>query len=203
MLIDFHFLVAKYNIQLRGVLHVGAHECEEMGYYENYLPRTKILWIEALEDKVNLNKQRHPGVLIEKAVVSDCIEKVTFYRSNNGQSSSFLEFGTHSQHHPTVHYVDSFEVETVRLDSILPKYEIDYNFLNLDIQGTELKALKGMEQYLSKVDAIYTEVNNDYVYKDCCLISEMDEYLSKFGFQRVETKMTDAGWGDSLYIRSS
>jgi len=203
MLIDLHYLIQKYNIKLKGVLHVGAHECEEMGHYEHYLPRSKILWIEALEDKVELNKQRHPGVLIEKAVVSDCVETVKFNRSNNGQSSSILEFGTHSVDHPSVHYVSSFEVETVRLDSILPKYDIEFNFLNLDIQGAELKALKGMEGYLDKVDYIYTEVNDDYVYKGCCLVGELDEYLGRFGFVGVETKMTDAHWGDRVYIRQS
>src|SRR5579864_1953355 len=133
MEIDLHYLINKYNLKLKGVLHVGAHECEEMGYYENYLPRSKILWIEALEDKVNLNKRRHPGVLIENCVVSDKVEKVMFNRSNNDQSSSILQLGTHSIHHPTIHYVSSYEVETVRLEDILSKDEykdIEFNFLN-------------------------------------------------------------------------
>ena len=42
------------------------------------------------------------------------------------------------------------------------------NFLNLDIQGAELKALKSLQDYLHKVDYIYTEVNVDYLYVDCC-----------------------------------
>ena len=62
----------------------------------------------------------------------------------------------------------------------MPKYNIDYNFLNFDIQGAELKALKSMEEYLPKVDYLYTEVNSDYVYKECALISELDNYLKKF-----------------------
>jgi hypothetical protein len=77
------------------------------------------------------------------------------------------------------------------------------NFLNLDIQGVELKALKGMEEYLNTVDYIYTEVNTDYVYVDCCLMSELDEYLGGFGFKRVETSMCgNTGWGDAFYIKS-
>ncbi len=88
------------------------------------------------------------------------------------------------------------------LKSILPKYNIDFNFLNLDIQGAELKALKGMEEYLNKVDYIYTEVNEDYVYKDCALVNELDEYLKLFGLYRVETKWCENyKWGDALYIR--
>jgi FkbM family methyltransferase len=201
MLIPLHNLVNKYNIQFKGILHVGAHECEELKDYERYLQRNKILWVEALSDKVELCKQRFPNVLIENAVVSDKIEKLMFNVSNNGQSSSILDFGLHSHYHSHVHYVNSFEVETKLLKDVISKYDIEYNFLNFDIQGAELKALKGMEEYLPKVDYLYTEVNSDYVYKDCALIEELDEYLLKFGLVRVETKMTEFKWGDAFYIR--
>ena len=73
--------------------------------------------------------------------------------------------------------------------------------MNFDIQGAELKALKGMEEHLSAVDYLYTEVNSDYVYKGCALIGELDEYLQRFGLFRVETKWTDCKWGDAFYIR--
>jgi FkbM family methyltransferase len=201
MLISLHDLVQKYNIQWKGILHVGAHECEEIIAYEQYLPRNKILWVEALQDKVDFNKSRITNVLIEQAIISDKVEIVRFNRSNNGQSSSFLEFGLHETFHPQVHFVESFFTETKMLNQILPKYNIDFNFLNLDIQGVELKALKGMEEYLLKVDYIYTEVNSDYVYKNCALVEEIDEYLKKFGLERVETFWTDSKWGDAFYIR--
>ena len=204
MLIPLHDLVKKYNIQFKGILHVGAHECEELKDYEHYISRNTILWIEALPDKVALCKSRYPNLLIENAVVSDVVEKVTFNVSNNGQSSSILEFGLHSKFHPHVHYVAQFSAETQLLSTILPKYDIHYNFLNLDIQGVELKALKGMESYLDKVDYIYTEVNSDYVYKNCALITEIDEYLLPFGLHRVETQWCgDCKWGDAFYIRKS
>ena len=33
--------------------------------------------------------------------------------------------------------------------------------------------------FFLKIDYIYTEINDDYVYKDCCLVSEIDEYVKK------------------------
>jgi FkbM family methyltransferase len=201
MLIPLHELVRKYNVYFRGVLHVGAHECEELNDYERYLPRNKILWIEAMPHKVNQCKQRYQNLLIENAIVSDVVENVKFKISNNGQSSSMLDFGLHSHYHPDVHYVTGFDGTTSLLKDILPKYDIQYNFLNFDIQGAELKALKGMEEHLNTVDYLYTEVNSDYVYKDCALIGELDDYLQKFGLFRVETKWTDCKWGDAFYIR--
>ena len=202
MLIPLHELVKKYNVQFKGILHVGAHECEEIKDYEVYLPRDKIVWIDALPAKVEISKQIHPNILIENAVVSDVIETVRFNVSNNGQSSSMLDLGLHKTFHPEIKYVTCFEAETKLLKNIIPNYAIDFNFLNLDIQGSELKALKGMEEYLNSVDYIYTEVNSDYVYVNCALITELDDYLLKFGLHRVETKWwQDCKWGDAFYIR--
>ena len=191
MLIPLEYLIQKYNIQFKGILHVGAHECEELGEYEKYIGRDKILWVEALSNKVELCRNVYPNLLIENAIVSDVVEKVRFNVSNNGQSSSILEFGLHSQYHPEVHYVGYYEGETKLLKDVIHKYNISYNFLNFDIQGAELKALKGMEEYLNDVDYLYTEVNSDYVYKDCALVTELDEYLLKFGLVRVETSWTE------------
>lgn len=201
MLIRLEDLVSKYNIKFNGILHVGAHECEEISDYEKYISRDKVLWIEALPDKVESSRARFQNILIEEAVVSDVVETVTFNRSNNGQSSSFLELGLHLDAHPDICYVSSFVAETKVLKNILCKYDIPFNFLNFDIQGAELKALKGMEDHLQNVDYIYTEVNLDYVYKDCALVTEIDDYLLKFGLHRVETIWTGGKWGDAFYIR--
>ena len=88
MLIPLHDLVVKYNINFNGVLHVGAHECEEINDYEKYLPRNKILWIEAMPHKVIECKQIYPNLLIENAIVSDVVENVQFKISNNVVAAS-------------------------------------------------------------------------------------------------------------------
>ncbi len=201
MLISLHDLVKKYNIIFEGILHVGAHECEELFDYEKYINRDNILWIEAIPKKVEYCKNKFKGIKIENAVVSDKIENVNFKIANNGQSSSILDLGLHLHYHPHIHYVNSFRTETKLLKNILSNYDIKYNFLNFDIQGAELKALKGMEEYLYDVDYLYTEVNSDKVYVDCALVNELDNYLKNFGLIRVETKWTNYKWGDAFYIR--
>jgi FkbM family methyltransferase len=202
MLISLHELVAKYNIIFKGILHVGAHECEELNDYLRYTSSNKILWVEAMEDKVAMCKKKYPGINIEHAVISHTVETIKFNISNNGQSSSILEFGLHSTFHPHVTFINSIEMETKLLKDVICNHDIDYNFVNLDIQGVELRALKSMEEYLHKIDYIYTEVNSDFVYKDCNLITELDEYLKKFNFVRVETKWAgNFRWGDAFYIK--
>jgi hypothetical protein len=90
------------------------------------------------------------------------------------------------------------------MDSIIEENQIDmskFNFLNLDIQGCELFAIKGFDKYLNFFDFIFTEVNIDHLYENCPLLSDIDEYLSKFRFKRVELSMTEWEWGDALYIK--
>jgi FkbM family methyltransferase len=204
MLIKFNDLYDKYNLKISGLLHVGAHLCEEITEYEKYLPRHKILWIEGNSEKVKISKSKYVGLLIEEAVVSDKIEEVTFNISNNEESSSILELELHKIYYPNIYYTDSIKTTTNLLRNILSDYEdIQFNFINLDIQGAELKALKGLDKYLNNIDYIYTEVNKDYLYKDCALINEIDEYLEKYNFVRVELKMLeDVKWGDAFYIKN-
>jgi len=204
MLISLDHLVSKYNIKFTGILHVGMHEAEEIGVYEKYIGRHKILWIEAMSGKVEYCISKFPSILIENAIISDIEEDVTFHISNNGQSSSILELGLHKNFHPEVHYVTSFKSRSKRLDNVISKYrsDIPFNFLNLDIQGVELRALKSLGKYLENIDYIYTEVNSDYVYEKCDLIGDIDEYLSTFGFKRVETSwFGDCKWGDAFYVK--
>lgn len=59
MLISLHELVKKYKINFKGILHVGAHECEELKDYEQYISRDKILWIEAMPFKVEMCKKKY------------------------------------------------------------------------------------------------------------------------------------------------
>lgn len=90
------------------------------------------------------------------------------------------------------------------MDTFIKDNNIDiskYNFLNLDIQGAELMALKGFGDLLHKIDYIYSEVNQEELYKDCALIQDLDNYLSKYRFKRVISTMTQFGWGDAFYIK--
>jgi hypothetical protein len=69
-----------------------------------------------------------------------------------------------------------------------------------DIQGAELLALKGATESLKHAQVLYLEVNEEYLYKNCGLIGEIDEFVAKFGFRRVMTNMTGQKWGDAIYV---
>lgn len=193
------------GIVVKGVLHIGAHECEELDVYRYFgLDPKDVVWIDALEEKVAKCKAK--GVPnVHHAVITDKDdEEVTFHITNNFQSSSVLEFGSHSRHHPWVVETEKRTLKTTRLDTFFRKHSLSpekYTFWNLDIQGVELQALKSGAELLKHVTAIYSEVNTEEVYKGCGLLSEMDTFLATHGFSRLQTKMTDYGWGDALWVK--
>lgn len=205
MLIDFRKLFPKYGIKPNGVLHVGANVGEEAPVYTQ-LGIKKVDWVEANEELIptlhaNVKKFDHS---IHKACISDVDGKeVTFNISNNaGQSSSFLELGTHKIAHPDVHYTKQVKMKTVRLDTLFKNGLPGADFLNLDLQGVELKALRGMGDLLHQFKWVYSEVNQAHLYKGCALVEELDTYLLGYGFKRVETFWCgNTGWGDALYIK--
>jgi FkbM family methyltransferase len=207
MLIPIHVLNNQFKLNINGILHIGAHECEELQDYNNIgITNNNIYWIEAMKNKVELIKNNKKDVKIYNAVIDiEDNKEIMFNITNNGQSSSILEFGSHSVHHPHVKMIEKQVMNTSRMDSIIDKYNIpihNINFINLDIQGVELRALKSMEKYLKNIQYIYTEVNTEEVYKNCNLMSEIDEYLSNFGFTRVATKILEQyGWGDAFYMK--
>ena len=193
------------DIKVTGSLHIGAHECEEISIYYNLgLELEDMLWIEANPDKVKEAKQRNIPNVYEAVITNEDNKKIEFHVANNFQSSSVLELGTHIKDHPDIKYVSSFMAKTITIKTFFKKHKIlnpeKYNFWNFDIQGAELMALQGAEDLIKNVKVINIEVNTKQVYKGCPLMSDIDNYLGKYGFKRILTKITPQGWGDALYI---
>ena len=204
MLIKLHELVKKYNLKIKGVLHIGAHMCEEYADYKRQgMTDNTIIWVEGNPDIANKLKHLYKKRIVFNSVVSDQDnQEVEFNVANNGQSSSIFELGTHKQHHPHVRFTKKLKLKTKTVKTLYKENNIrdDFaNFLNIDIQGAELLALKGMGDLLNHFDYLYLEVNEEPLYQDCALIGEIDEYVKQYGFKRVETKMTRFKWGDAYY----
>ena len=207
MLIKFQDLITRYQIKPKGVLHIGAHLAEESESYRS-MGVNNVIWVEADPDTFN----RLSGIVSDiRGNIAYCFaasdtenDSVDFNVASNGESSSLLEMDKHLIHHPHIAIVNHKKVKTRKVDNFLKEENIiasEYDFLNLDIQGAELLALKGMENSLSEINYVYTEVNTSEIYRGCAKIDELDEYLSKFGFVRKETYMTEYEWGDAFYMK--
>lgn len=215
MLIDFRELFPRWNIQPKGVLHVGANIGEEAPVYLE-LGIERQIWIEPnpqMVEKLVANLSNNPKAFIHMVCAGDENKEVVLHISNNaGQSSSVLELGTHRDVHPDVFYVEDITVPMVRLDTFFRETDIQsdkeqyslegIDFLNIDTQGFEASVLRGMGELLHNFKWAYLEVNKAELYKQCALVEEIDKYLTDFGFERVETMWAgNTNWGDSLYIK--
>lgn len=204
MLISFTNLFDKYKMNIKGIVHIGAHYGEEIQeYVDNGIQKITVFEplsknFDVLADRmknVNADIQGHQVALGSKKGTAKM-----FVSSGDGQSSSILKPKQHLELHPDVSFNGTEEVEVCLLD----EYDVgDSNFINIDVQGYELEVFKGGKKTLEKIDYIYCEVNRDEVYEGNAMVEDMDEFLDAYGFERVETKWPETyyTWGDALYIK--
>lgn len=211
MLIPFKTLLSKYRFMPTGVFHIGASTGQEAKDYFD-CSVDDVVFIEAIP-AVFKQLVWHLGQYPRMIAINECIGDVdgkvmTFHISNNeAQSSSLLELDYHKIDHPDVYFSHDIKVTTKRVDTLLKEKGLslsDYDFLNIDLQGAELMALKSMGEHLRKIKYAYIEVNKKHLYKDCPLLEDIDAYMNSFGFTRVELQWCGGfSWGDAFYIKNS
>ena len=137
----------------KNVIHIGAHLGEEVDAYYNY-GVDHSLWVEANIDlmrQLQSNISRYRNARSINAVLIDKDDQdVIFNISNNGMSSSILDFEYHKIAHPEIFFVGNREMKSRTLNTIFVENNIPfdlYDFMNVDIQGAELMMLKQQLKY--------------------------------------------------------
>jgi hypothetical protein len=185
----------------KGVIHVGAHRCEEKKVYKA-LGIQDTLWIDANDELCVENSS------IVNALISNCDDKeVDFIITNNdGMSSSMLELKEHLLEHPDCLEVKRVRKKTITLNSLMKRLSKGYDaydFLVLDIQGAELLALEGSSEILPHIKVVMTEVSNKELYRGTALIGNVDAFMNEQGFVSVYENINHHGWGDAVYLRKT
>ncbi len=205
MLLDIVKLSSIHKISPNGILHIGAHKGEEGNIYalQNWKP---IYWVEAQTQLANALRLSLKGSLdkvFNAAIWDENGVQINLNITNNGESTSLLHLGSHKNNYRSIEVVKTESIETVRLDKLLENEKV-FNFINLDVQGVELRALKSLGTRIAEVMYIYTEVNKEDVYEGCDRIQDIDRFLRGLGFERVATRwVLGKGWGDALYIKNA
>ena len=206
-MIDIRKLLQAQGIQPRGVIHVGAHEGEELAEYLS-IGFQRILFVEAnpiVFQKLQANTKGQARVHLANVAISNCSGTVTLHVTSMDQSSSILPLKLHQTIYPSIQVTNTVEVPSRSLDELLPELGLDpadFNFLHLDIQGAEYLALQGAEKTLRDIEAINTEVNFAELYAGCGLIAQLEEHLGARGFNRIAmARPYHPTWGDAFYVR--
>jgi FkbM family methyltransferase len=164
-------------------------------------------------------KPRHRYV---QAVLGRAAEARTFRVTRNPASASLLE-PNHEFLSQFLELRDSFHVErvlavqTMPLDACLARHDVPRaDFLELDVQGSELDVLIGAERTLRATIGVQVEVEFVPMYVDQPLFADVDAFLRGQGFQLfdlsryhvrragLDTATPTRGqllWGHALYLR--
>jgi FkbM family methyltransferase len=204
MLINFTNIRKKYEMDIRGVIHIGAHHGKEIQeYLDNGIQNITVF--EPVSETFDILAKKledyNADINGYQVALGNRVGTATMNLSpTHSMSSSLLKPKQHLELHPDVIFDGTEEVAIDMLDNFDLR---GANFINMDVQGYELEVLKGGSKSLENIDYVYCEVNRDEVYEGNAFIEEIDEYLSNYGFQRVLTKYLETyyTWGDALYIK--
>lgn len=182
-------LFEKHQFHVNGILHVGAGWLEEAQLYSD-MGVKKVIWVEALPatHKRRERAEQFGHELIEAIPFSDRTELVTLRVASNSVSSSILPFKRHSEIYPDIVVEEEIKALSLRADQVFQDHfpkEIDT--LVLDVQGAELKVLRGMGKLLNQIQRIFTETNLTEMYEGCVLEPQLRDWLAKRGFVNWET----------------
>ena len=204
MLLSFRLLKKKYKMNIKGIIHIGAHFGQEIPDYIDCGIQDMVMF-EPLEENFKVlaekAKDLNANIVGHQVALGPEPGKTKMYVSDHNRiSSSILKPKVHLTHHPNVKFPETEEVEVNCLDN----YDcFNYNFINMDVQGYELEVLKGGKKTLEQVDYVYCEVNRDEVYENNAFVEELDEFLADYNMERVMTSWEGQIWGDALYVRKN
>ena len=229
MILDFNKLIEKYDIKIKGILHIGAHEGGETLTYVKAGIKN-VLLVEAnpfrfinLTESLNTGRycvwcsplkyeyfnesesQILKGYKAYNYAVSDRDEgTITFNLSNydGGTDSIFKinEWGRDSSWVPYEH-TSQIDVPSITLDKLVENKET-YNFLNMDVEGAELLVLSKSTEVLKNLDCIMLETQDKIRFEGSCTREELIEFLKPHGFELKEYYDTGKEWGDCLFIKN-
>jgi FkbM family methyltransferase len=202
MILNLQELVHKYNMHIKGVVHVGAHFGEENEAYDKLNIQHRMFFEPASRNYYKLQQVLKGSHTAYNAALGNENTEVDMYIEtiNNGASNSILKPVRHLQQYPWITFPEKETVHMYRLDDIEFE-EKNYNFINMDVQGYELEVLKGSVRFLQKVDYVMTEINRAEVYENCAKIDQLIDFLSPYGFQLVEQDWGGDTWGDGFFIK--
>ena len=202
-------LSAHNGLEVRTLLHIGAHTGQEAGYYKA-LGVQRVIFVEAIPaifEKLQENLQKYPNYIGLCALCSsESGAEVQFnVSSNDGGSSSMLGLGNHAELYPDITYVETLTLKTVTADELIATHApgLQFDLVVLDTQGAEMQVLRGATQILNSAKALWIEVSEEPLYENGCTFEDVSAYVRQYDFRLRHVQINRQGWGDALYVKRS
>lgn len=172
------------------IFDVGANRGQTARRYRLVFPNAEIYCFEPFFPIVDILKKKLAGdknVHVVAEAVSDTTGKAAFYLNRVDQANSLLQHLDFARKHyaQQTKREGMIDVETITLDEFVLNNEIaTVDILKLDIQGGELKALRGARNLLQygNIHLIYTETWFAPHYKGAPLLHDLWSFLGDHGY---------------------
>jgi FkbM family methyltransferase len=186
------------NTQKFNILDLGSYNGFD-AVWNRLGKNVKIIGIDPLISKGENTTNGRVEINLD-SIISDKEEKIEFNICKNRQASSCLK-----TNYPLIsrfHQIEQGEVESIvtynanKLSDLLIQYNInDLDFIKIDIEGSELKALNSIEKLLNNnVLGIQIETFFQPYHIDRPLFSDIVNYLTPFGFKFFDFRDMER-WG--------
>ncbi|MCP5279519.1 MAG: FkbM family methyltransferase [Thiobacillus sp.] len=196
------------------VFDVGANMGQTASRYRKLLPKAEIYAFEPFPDSIAALRERVAGddhIHVVPNAVSSESGLETFYVNGLAATNSLLPRpASDRRYYPRAAETrTSIQVEATSLDEFVETRGLSsVDVLKLDIQGGELKALRGARSLLAsgKVTLIYSEIMFVPHYEGAPLFHEIWTHLAGFGYSLFDVyDLHRAGngqlrYGDALFV---
>jgi FkbM family methyltransferase len=202
------------------IFDIGACEGEDSIRYAREFPNSRVYAFEPLPSNMNMLQKQLAAygatqVAAFTIALSDERGTATFHVSSgspeNLPSTEDWEYGNKSssllppaellKHYPWLKFEQSIEVATDTLAGFCTAHGIErIDFIHMDVQGAELKVLRGAGELLRSVRAVWLEVEKVPLYAGQPLADEIQRFMIANGFVKRKDTVAEVT-GDHLYIR--
>jgi FkbM family methyltransferase len=134
-------------------------------------------------NKINKNKNIK---YINAALSDEESEEILYVTKEPGRSSIFkpnTKLIKHFYDNEGFDVINQIPITTTTLNKVIEKEVIKPDFMKLDVQGAELKIIKGSNQIHSNILGLEIEVEFIDLYEGQPLFSEVNEYILSMGME--------------------
>ncbi len=201
------------KIEFATILDVGANTGQFSMSVHSIHPKIEIHAFEPIPDVFAILQSRfqsESNLHAHNLAISDSNSIADFEVNESSASSSLLPLDeTHKQMYPGARKTRKIKVNVSTLDWWAEDRKLKQPILlKLDVQGNELRALRGALSVLTSVDYVLTEIDIGALYKGQATFHEIDQLLYGVGLQFIDffpekrsPETLRCIFGDALFAR--
>jgi FkbM family methyltransferase len=176
---------------------LGLSKIWPLGFIYGFEPIPALY--EALSERIKLQK----NVKIYNLALGEADTTVEMYVSDgqSSASSSVLKPTKHIDLFPGVSFTDKISVKMIKIQTWAQAEGVkSIDLMWLDMQGYEVKALRGMADLLNGVKVIYTELCRDELYQGLVTREAYIHFLETKGFELISKLNENDLVSDGIFV---